>query len=91
MPVEKGQVIREREFHTFLENAKEKYNVVLVLAPTAENTASFRLCARYCEGSILLLEAGIYPFWYYFSAKNILKEEKCVILGMSVSNVQRPF
>lgn len=91
MPVQKEQVIREREFHLFLENAKEKYTAVLVLAPTTENTANFRLCARYCEGSILLLEAGIYPFWYYFNAKNILKEEQCVILGMSVSNVQRPF
>ncbi|WP_372369489.1 hypothetical protein [Candidatus Uabimicrobium sp. HlEnr_7] len=91
MPVSKKQVIKEREFQLFLEKAKSQYEIILLIPPTADNTASFRLCARYAEGSILLMEAGLYPFWHYLHTKSILIEEKSAILGMCVSNIQRPF
>ncbi|BBM86912.1 GumC family protein [Candidatus Uabimicrobium amorphum] len=91
IPISDKKIIREQSFADLLEKAKDQHNVIFILAPTAEHTASFRLCVRYCEGSIMLIEAGVHPFWHYFKAKNILKEEESVILGMSVSNIQRPF
>lgn len=81
-PPNPSELLSGSRFHELLETAKKQYDYILIDCAPLGNVIDSAVVAKECDGSVIVVEAGVISYRFTQEIKMQLEKSGCPVLGV---------
>lgn len=90
IPPNPTELLSSNYFKTFLDNMKKGYDLIIFDTPPILSASDVQILANICDGTLLVINAGVAPKEDVLKAKAVLTASKANVLGATLNNYKMP-
>lgn len=87
VPPNPSELLGNRRFEAMMEDARSKYDMIIVDTPPLGSVIDTAVVAKYCDGAVLVIESGAISRRFARKVKEQLEVTNCKILGAVLNKV----